>query len=248
MILKLIACDVFTREACWCLARSPHVIDVTFTELGEHVHSEALRKTLQGHIDAADSAAKQYDAVLLLFGLCGNATVDLRARSVPLVMPRAHDCCTILLGSKEAFKEHFGDAPSTPFSSTGYMERGEYYLRVEEGETRVYHGDAYAAYVEQYGEENARYIWETLHPALYSETEQRAVFIELPQTVHLGYAEQFREAAQAEGKEFLCLEGHVTLICDLLDGRWEESRFLVVPPGERVVGVYDWEEVVRAKL
>jgi len=44
MHLKLISCNVFQREASWCIARSPHVIDVECTELGEHARSVGLRQ------------------------------------------------------------------------------------------------------------------------------------------------------------------------------------------------------------
>ena len=124
MLLKLISCNVFQREASWCVARSPHVIDTEYTELGEHVRSAGLRQIIQDKIDATEASGKTYDAILLLFGLCGNSTVGLQARRTRLVIPRAHDCCTILLGSRAKFTEHFGAAPSTPFSSAGYIERG----------------------------------------------------------------------------------------------------------------------------
>lgn len=89
MLLKLIACNVFMREACWCIARSPHVIDVDFFELGEHMQPTRLKAALQAKIDEASRSAKNYDAILLLYGLCGNAAVGLQARSIRLVIPRA---------------------------------------------------------------------------------------------------------------------------------------------------------------
>jgi hypothetical protein len=246
MRLKLIACNVFMREACHCIASSPHLIDAEFTELGDHVHSASLRQQLQARIDNAEKSGKPYDAILLLFGICGNASVGLEARKTPLVVPRAHDCCTILLGSKEAFREHFGDHPSMPFSSAGYVERGDYYLRVEDGENRMHFGDAYASYVEQYGEENAKYIWETMHPQ-HPELEGRAVFIDLPETRHLGYAAQFEQRVAAEGKHCTILQGDIRIIRGLLSGDWAESDFLTVPPGQRIKGIYDFNEVIRAE-
>ncbi len=244
MLLKLIACNVFLREACLCVSRSPHVFDVEFTELGEHVHSDTLRASLQARIDAADSAGKAYDAILLLFGVCGNATVGLQAGRVPLVLPRAHDCCTILLGARERFVEHFGDHPSTPFSSAGYLERGDYFLRVEDGENKLFVGDAFAALVEQYGEEDARYVWETMHPE--PAEGHPAVFIDLPETAHLGYAEEFRVKAAAEGRACTRLDGDIRLIRGLIDGEWSAAEYLTVPAGQRITGVYDYTEVVRA--
>jgi uncharacterized protein (UPF0262 family) len=56
MVLKLIACEVFYREACSCVASSPHRVDVEFTPKGAHDRSDTLRELLQGKIDAADGA------------------------------------------------------------------------------------------------------------------------------------------------------------------------------------------------
>lgn len=245
MHLKLIACNVFQREVCHCVARSPQVIDIEFTELGEHVHPEKLRETLQAAIDRADATGR-YEAIALLFGLCGNAAVGLQARTVPLVIPRAHDCCTILLGSREKFRDLLGDAPSTPFSSSGYMERGDYFLRIEEGESKVHYGDAFAEYVEKYGEDNAKFIWDSMHPEGYAD-DKRAIFIDVPEFSSLGYDEQFRAKAEAEGREYVKVEGSLRLIDGLISGEWDESEYLIVKPGETTEGVYDWEEIVRAK-
>jgi len=248
MLLKLIACNVFMREACTCIARTPHRIDVEFTELGEHIHSATLRQTLQAKIDAAAGNPKHYDAILLLFGICGNATIGLTARETKLVVPRAHDCCTILLGSRAKFREHFEACPSMPFSSAGYVERGEYYMRTGEGTTDLQYGNAYAAYVEQYGEENAKYIWDSMHPDRGDAESRKAVFIDLPETAHLGYAEQFRAKAEAEGKEYVRLEGNMDLIRRLLTGDWDPADFLTVEPGQQIAGVYDMTEIIRATV
>ena len=245
MLLKLISCNVFQREASWCIARSPHVIDPEYTELGEHARSAGLRQVLQGRIDATEASGKAYDAILLLFGLCGNATVGLQARKTRLVIPRAHDCCTILLGSRARFVEHFGQAPSTPFSSAGYLERGDYFLRTtDDGEAKVQTGDAFQALVEKFGEEDAKYIWAEMHP---DNGNGKAVFIDLPQTRHLGYAEQFQAKAEAAGKQCVRLDGDIRLIENLLQDNWDEKEYLIVPPGSAIEGVYDWDQVVRAK-
>ena len=245
MHLKLISCNVFQREASWCIAHSPHVIDPEFTELGEHARSAGLRQIIQERIDANEGSGKTYDAILLLFGLCGNATVGLQARKTQLVIPRAHDCCTILLGSRAKFTEHFGEAPSTPFSSVGYLERGDYFLRTnDEGVAGVQTGDAFANLVEKYGEEDARYIWAEMHP---DHGDKRAVFIDLPETSHLGYAAKFQAKAEAAGKEAVELPGNIRLIANLLNGEWDPKEYLIVPPAGAIDGVYDWDEVIRVK-
>ena len=245
MNLKLISCNVFQREASWCIARSPHVIDTEYTELGEHARSAGLRHLIQSKIDETEASGKNYDAILVLFGLCGNATVGIQARKTKLVMPRAHDCCTILLGSRAKFTEHFGDAPSTPFSSAGYIERGNYFLRTSDGgEPNVQAGDAFKALVENYGEEDAKYIWAEMYP---DHGNDKAVFIDLPQTSHLGYAEKFQAKATEAGKKAVKIAGDIRLIESLISGNWDPKEYLVVPPANAVEGVYDWDEVVRAK-
>jgi hypothetical protein len=226
--------------------RTPHLIDVTFVELGEHEQPDRLRETLRQRLVAADAVEPAYDAILLLFGLCGNATVGLRAGRVPLVMPRAHDCATILLGSREAFRRQFADRPSQPFGSIGYVERGnDYMLKRPEGLGLEQDAD-YAAYVAQYGEENARYIWETLRP---EHMERHALFIAAPEIERhaTDLVERFRGRALAAGQTYEHLTGSLRLIEALIMGTWTDEEFLVVPPGQRIAGVYDWDVIARAE-
>jgi hypothetical protein len=246
MLLKLLACNVFMREACLCIARSPHVIDVDFFELGEHAQPQRLNAALQARIDQLEQSPKRYDAILLLYGLCGNAAIGLQARSTRLVLPRAHDCGTILLGSKERFQEHFQDHPSTPFSCIGFLERGSYYLRTEGGQHQIHYGDQYAALVAQYGEDNARYIWDSMYPENPDPLTSRAVFIEVAETGGLGAAERFRTQAEDHGKTCVQLDGSLRLIECLLNGDWDPADFLIVEPNHQTAGVYDWSEIVRA--
>lgn len=246
MLLKLIACNVFTREACIAVAESPHTIDLEFTEVGEHSAPDHLRANLQALITRAEHCGKRYDAILLLFGLCGNSTLDLRADTCPLVIPRAHDCCTILLGSRQTFSTYFKDHPSTPFSSVGYMERGEYFLRTMEDQSEESLEDPFAAYVEQYGEENARYIWDTLHPGAREESA-KAYFIDVPETHAHADIDGFKKKVLERGLDFSILEGKLTLIRQLTQGEWNDDDFLVLKPGQRVSAVYDWDEILRAE-
>lgn len=247
MLLKLIACNVFVREACLAIARSPHTIDPEFLELGEHARPDRLRTALQQRIDQTDRGAKTYDAILLAYGLCGNATVGLEARKTRLIIPRAHDCCTILLGSRQRFQEHFEHQLSTPFSSVGYMERGDYFLHTDLGGQQIHYGDQYAALVQQYGEDNAKYIWESMHPEGLDSEDQRAVFIDIPETAELGAKEAFREKVAAEGKQVQFLQGDMRLIRQLIDGNWNPDEFLIVEPGKKTAGRYDWDQVIEAR-
>jgi hypothetical protein len=242
MKLKLIACTVFMREAALCVAHSPHIIDLDFIELGRHAQPQLLHELLQKKIDDADSSEMKYDAILLLYGLCGNATNNVYARSVPLIIPRAHDCSTILLGSRKKYITHFAQNPSTPFSSTGYMERGEYFLRTGDLLEKGLSGDLYNEYVDTYGEENARYIMETMHNAKLNGLHP--VFIDIPELKHLGYQEKFVKKMEAEGTCCKIVEGSLHLIKKLIMGEWDDENFLTVKPGQKIKALYDAEKVM----
>jgi hypothetical protein len=245
MYYKLIACDVLTREVCHCVARSPHTVDVEFTEKGQHEDSDRLRLLLQQKIDRTAEKGTPYDAILLAYGLCGNATVQLEARNTRLVLPRAHDCCTIYLGSRQRFRELFADNPSRPFSSAGYMERGDSYLH--DGDTGRLLGldRSYEDFVAQYGKENAEYIMETLTLSRDANTDDKVIYIDVPETSREEYASLCRENAEKEGRQFLRVDGDIRLICKLVEGSWSSAEFLIVEPGQRTRAVYDWEEIIR---
>lgn len=242
MRFKLIACEVLTREICGLIAITPHLIDPEFTAKDAHENSNHLRTLLQAKIDQAEQNGVKYDAVLLAFGLCGNATVGLRANGTKLVIPRAHDCGTLFLGSKEKFKTHFAPNPSLAYSSTGYCERGNSYLRSGD----IYNSKSYEEYLQLYGEENAQYLWETLHPP-YVQAGQKAVFIELEETKFLGYAKKCHRKAQDERREFQELTGSNRLLKMLLFGEWKPEDFLIVEPEQETIGLYDWDEIIGVK-
>jgi hypothetical protein len=246
---KLISCNVFLREFCAILAGARAVIDPEFLELGLHEDSSELRARLQTRIDAISTAlprgsgGRGYDAILLGYGLCGNGLAGITARSLPLVLARAHDCCTILLGSRAAFQEGFGANLSASWSSVGYIEQGSTYFRSSDLGASSGRSLEYAELVERYGEDNAAYVWETLHPEV---REREIHFIDTPETAGLGYADAMRERAAAESKEFILIPGSTRLLRALVAGAWDESEFLVVPPGRRIEPAWDHDRVMDA--
>ena len=244
MKLKLIACEVFTREIGLCTAHSPHTIDVEFTKKNAHDNANKLRQILQEKIYESDEEG--YDAIILGIGLCGNSTAGLRAGKTRLIMPRAHDCCTVFLGSKNRFKEIFETRPSTPFTSAGYMERGTTLMHEASGFASEFGlKQSFQEYVEIYGEDNARYLWETLHENLENNNKE-IVFIDIPELSHLGYAEKAREWAKDNNKDFIYEKGSIEVIKKLLNGEWNDEEFLTVLPGQKIDPVYDWVRIIQS--
>ncbi|MCL2479400.1 MAG: hypothetical protein FWF22_07855, partial [Treponema sp.] len=78
--------------------------------------------------------------------------------------------------------------------------------------------------------------------------ESELFFIDMPETSFLGFADKVRAEAEAEGKTFTCVEGDRRLIRGLIrpENGWNNDEYLVLEPGEKIVPVYDWDEVIRA--
>ena len=54
-----------------------------------------------------------------------------------------------------------------------------------------------------------------------------------------------REVAAKQGWKFEKLPGDISLLQSLVDGPWDDQRFLVVPPGGRVAASFD-EKILKA--
>jgi len=240
MRLKCLACEALARIVYLCAARSPHVVDVELFKLGWHRDPDDLRARVQRSIDAA--VGEGYDALILAYGLCGRATAGLVARDVPLVIPRAHDCITLFLGSRQRYQQQFTDKPGTYWYVRDYVERMDAQgTTLSLGADMGADADAlYDEYVAKYGRDNADYLMEVM--GAWREHYNRAAYIDM------GFAEspevesQTREEAQRRGWTFDRLAGDLVLIRRLLDGDWAED-FLVLPPGAEIQMSYDAQVV-----
>lgn len=239
MKYRMISCEVFARPAYRAAAKSPHIVDIVFTPLRSHVDPHKLRREIQA---AIDGAAEGYDAILLGYGLCGNSTAGLKARGIPLVIPRAHDCCTIFLGSREAFLEYFGQTPSAQWSSVCYYERlGGWYTDCAAGVITPEQAGYMEELVRQYGEDNARYIMEMMTP---KKDVGFLTFIEIEGFEDPGIRDSFIKHAKDAGKDTRFITGSTRLIDALVSGDWNDDEFLVVPPGAEIKPVYDHRSVI----
>jgi hypothetical protein len=241
MKIKCLSCEALARPVYLCAAQSPHMIDVEMMEIGLHNKPINLRQYLQEKIDSYSS--EEFDAVTLAYGLCGQATAGLTAREIPLVLPRAHDCITLFLGSRKRYQEEFDTTPGTYWYTVDYIERKERsgtVVALGTGMDTSNLDAQYQEYVEKFGQENADYLMSVM--GAWQSHYQRAAFIDLGVGDGAAVEEKSRRTAEERGWRFERLSGNLTLIRRLLAGEWNED-FLVLAPGEKVAMSYD-EEVV----
>ena len=241
MRFKLISCEVLFREMCQACAHSPHQVDVEFLPKGLHdLGGKPMAAEIQQVVDRTPEGL--YDAILLGYGLCGNGLDGLTARHTRLVLPRAHDCIALLLGSHDRYQKYFDLNPGTFYRSTGWLERGK-------GLQQLTHNtmgfdESLDALIAKYGEDNGRYLYEEM--TRYQAQYRRLTFIE----TGLEAGGKFVAEAEAEAKEkgwnFERLRGDLAWLVRLVEGEWAEAEFVVAEPGQRFAASYD-SKVVRVQ-
>jgi len=101
----------------------------------------------------------------------------------------------------------------------------------------------YAKLVEEYGEENAEYLMETMGNWL--KHYRQLTLIE----TGVGPVEEYRKISRAQAQEnnwkYEEVPGNTVLINKLLNGDWNDDDFLVVKPGEQI-DVSNEEGIIRS--
>ncbi len=228
---NVIACEALARALYFYAAQTPHRINLTLQKIGLHDRPNNLRDQIQNLIDQSSSA--EYDAILLSYGLCGRAIDGLISRDVQIVVPRAHDCITLYLGSRDAYMEQQNNHPGTYWYSQDYLERsGRYGENMALGSMLPAGlNNTYEDFVRKYGQENADYLMKTLNG--WQQHYTRAVLFETEFGVNEEIRKKAIEQAQKNDWKLEPITGNFRLVKKLLFGDWDQD-FLIVPPLHRI--------------
>jgi hypothetical protein len=197
--------------------------------------------------------AGKYDAIVLGYGLCSNILTGLASAHTPLVIPRAHDCITFFLGSKERYQQCFTERPGTYYYTSGWLEcakrRGQkgpvwggVSLPASVNQNQNLNG-AYEQWVQKYGEDQAKFLLEEM--GRWADSYSYGTLIDFEFTQPLKLCEQVKRICSEKGWQYDELPGDLSLVRRLLDGEWPDSDFLTVQPGQKVVATFD-ERIIGA--
>lgn len=242
MYLKLLGCKILEREISSVVYNSKNAVDVTLIRQQYHETPKVLKQILQEEIDKIDENSSNYsndisnhdfEAIVLGFGLCSEAVTGLHSKKYPLVIPKVHDCIALLMGGQKEYRDYAENHQGTFYYSPGYVEhesvndrdiedrRYQMYLARFKGKEKLAKRAMEIEKEYTNGYDNLTYInWSTLT---------------LPE-----HHEKAEGIAKEQGWSFCDYPGNNSYFRDLVDGNWNEERFLIVPPGYTAEQSYDW--------
>lgn len=225
----VLACDVFSEELESFSADLGQWAAIEYLEMGLHDRPDELRVEVQkaiGRLQDLDGVQN----ILLFYGNCGNGLIGVRAERCKLVIPKAHDCISILLGSADKHQSVLKDNPGTYFYSPGWI-RG----RRVPGPDRESH--LRELYAERYGDDE-----EMIDDLVDADREAYAhhncaAYVDV--TWNTEAQAYCQKCATGLGWEFKRLEGDASVLKNLINGNWSEEQFLIVTPGQRIAATAD---------
>jgi hypothetical protein len=226
MLLKFIVCKVMQREAYFCAARSKNVVDIALMPQGLHKTPDILRSEVKAALtQTTDIQGRGYDAILLGYGLCSNGVLGVSSE-IPIIIPRAHDCVTLLLGSKKKYQEYFDSHRGIYWYSPGWIECTD-----QPGKDR--YKKKLKEYKEKYGDDNAEYLMQT-EQAWMTEYSW-ATYIDWGLANSETYRKFTKDCAEYLHWNYDELGGDSGLMQRLVDGEWnDDEEFLVIKPGQTI--------------
>ncbi|WP_413831462.1 DUF1638 domain-containing protein [Desulfobacula sp.] len=228
-----IGCAVLAIDMKHCAKKLGIDIEYKFLEAGLHNNPKLLKEKLQAAIDEI-CATDLCDRIIIGYGICGKGTIGIQSGSVPLVIPKVHDCVALFLGGDQAYKREFKKYPGTYYLSAGWCE--EKTEPISQRKQWVYFGDKKLNFndlVEKHGQDAAEHTFDFLNS--WQKNYQRAAFIETGAKTSPKYEKLALEMASEYKWKYDKINGSGELIGKMLTAFDSTSDILFVPP-EHVIG------------
>lgn len=207
----IITCQTIKSEVGLAIQETGVDYPVLSVDSGLHDNPALLRKAIQEQMDRIDNV----DTIYMALGFCGNALLGIKSVQARLIIPRADDCISLLLGSYELRRQISAEA-GTYFLTKGWLD-GESNLLTE-----------YERCVGKYGPERALKVMKTLmgHYRRLMVIDTKAYALEdiLNRTIAF---------AQKIGMKHAQFPGSLRFLKKLLLGPWDEE-FIILEPGNEL--------------
>ena len=235
--IRIIACSVLDSELKAAAERAGVTIDEEYLEAGLHEQPHVLHSELQAAIDRAEelkNEGRNYDALVIGYGLCGRGTTGITAGSIPLIIPRVHDCIAMFLGSDKRYRKQFAGNPGTFYMTRGWYDYKTQPMAVKKRGDRPVEGNwdisaGFDSIKRKYGRDNAEEIYSFLNS--WKKNYTRSVFIETGTEKSSEYEDYTRDLADELGWKFERVKGSDHLFLRMLKTELTDDEILVVPPG-----------------
>lgn len=205
----IMACRTVENELRTAMAQAGANAPVLFLEAGLHIRPERLREAIQHDLDRIENV----DVVLMGYGFCGKGLVGIKSDRFKIVVPRVHDCISLLLGSTATRNQYGADIY---FVTKGWLDH-EVSIVKEFDHTVARYGEqrgmkvmrmAMKNYTRLTAIDTGAYDIETVRPRLENLLEKMAW--------------QYEKAP-----------GSLRMFHKLIAGEWDEE-FIVLEPGQEI--------------
>lgn len=211
----VIACRVMKLELDAMLANGDTSVEIRYLEQNLHRAPHRMPGEIQAEIDKVADVASE---IVLGYGLCSNGTVGVYAPNQELYVPRAHDCVTLLMGSRTDYERAFRENAGTYYLTPGWIREEKDPLGMLRNE-----------YIPRMGEADAEWgIREELkHYTKITLIDTGVAPIE-------PLRERAMENARYLNKIYEEITGKQDLFRKILYGPYNTEDFFCYPPGDRV--------------
>jgi hypothetical protein len=204
-----IACRTIHDEIMQAVQSVKSEYPIIWVESGLHNSPGKLNRHLQTEIEKLDNV----NNILLVFGYCGNALLDLVSSKGKLIFPKVDDCISLLLGGNT--KKNLLNKEAAAY----YLTRG--WLSYE---NNIW--DEYTHCVNRFGYDKAQSIFKTILNNYVNLNIIDTGAYDLTE-----FLEQTDKIATELGLKHQVVPGTLDLLQKAFSGRWDEG-FAVIEPGK----------------
>jgi len=205
----IIACQTLYDELNLAIKQTHSEYPVIWVDSEYHIDPSRLRTKLQQEIDSLDG----FDNIILAYGCCGNAIIDLTASTANLIFPKTDDCISMVL-SKPGQK--FQRMKATYFLTKGWIESSKG-LMME-----------YTNALKRYGEKMTKKIFK-----LMLKHYNKLMLIDTGAYNVPDYLDKAEKIAAITDLELIVEKGGLWLLKKLLTGPYDDD-FSIIKKGQKV--------------